>query len=78
MIRNVEQYFRKFGDVVVMLKGNPPIVATMDFDNDYIQRQGKPPRETAGHTMFSWTDNRFRQIKDREIKKLQPMHDLIA
>ena len=63
------------GDSTLTLKGEPDIVATIDFDNKFIKRKkyGRYPIIKTAILMFSWTDDKFRNIEIECIKSIKPL-----
>ena len=67
------------GDSTLILKGEPDIVATTDFDNKYIKRKkyGRFPIHKNFILMFSWTDDKFRNIEIDKIKSIKPLSSIL-
>ena len=67
------------GDSTLTLKGEPDIVATIDFDNRYIKRKkyGRYPISKNAILMFSWTDDKFRNIDIEVIKSIKPLSETL-
>lgn len=67
------------GDSALTLKGEPAIVATIDFDNKYIKRKkyGRYPINKNAILLFSWTDDKFRNVDIDTIKNIQPLSDIL-
>lgn len=63
------------GDSTLTLRGEPDIVATIDFQERYIKRKryGKYPIEKQSVLVFSWTDDKFRNINVENIKSIKPL-----
>lgn len=68
------------GDSVLTLKGEADIVATTDFSTKYIKRKryGKYTIEKGAILVFSWTDDKFRNINVEDIKNIKPLSDLLG
>lgn len=64
------------GDSILTLHGDKEaILATTDFSARYIKRK-KSQRYTIQKDcilLFSWTDNKFRNVGVREIKSILPL-----
>jgi hypothetical protein len=67
------------GDSVVTLMGEDAIVATTDFSTKYIKnkRYGKYSIEKNSILLFSWTDDKFRNINVKEVKNIKPLSDIL-
>ena len=67
------------GDSVLTLKGEPDIVATIEFDTEYIKRKkyGRYPIVKNSILMFSWTDDKFRNIEIDKIKSIKPLSSIL-
>ena len=67
------------GDSTIILKGEPDIVATIDFDNKYIKRKkyGRYPISKNHILMFSWTDYKFRNVEIEKIKSIKPLSAIL-
>jgi hypothetical protein len=68
------------GDSVISLRGEPDIVATLDFSTPYIKRKKfqKLPRDKDLILAFSWTDDNFRTIEIPNIKNIKPLSDILG
>lgn len=68
------------GDSVITLKEEPAIVATTDFSTPYIKnkRYGKYTMEKNSILLFSWTDDKFRQVNVKDIKSIKPLSELLG
>lgn len=67
------------GDSQVLLKNGEGILVTTDFSEKYIKNM-KYSRFTMQKTailVFSWTDNKFRQINTIDIKKIVPLSAIL-
>ena len=70
------------GDSTITFKTEEPIVVTTDFKNDHINKTKRNRRYVMkkGPEMlliFSWTDNKFRNIKVSDIKKIEPLSSVL-
>jgi hypothetical protein len=67
------------GDSVVSLVGEEDIVGTTDFSTKYIKnkRHGKYSIEKNSILMFSWSDDKFRNINVKTIKNIKPLSDIL-
>lgn len=67
------------GDNILTLKGEPDIVATIDFDNKYIKgkKYGRYPINKNAILMFSWTDDKFRNVEIEKIKNIKPLSSIL-
>ena len=72
---NIVKQMRANEDSVVTIKGEEPIVATLNFKTKYIkdQKYGKFTILKDCILMFSWTDNKFRNIKIKDIRDIKPL-----
>jgi len=68
------------GDSVITLRDEPDIVGTTDFSTPYIKnkRYGKYSIEKNAILMFSWTDDKFRNININIIKTIKPLSELLG
>ena len=68
------------GDSVLTLNGEPDIVGTTDFSTKYIKnkRYGKYSIEKNSILLFSWTDDKFRNISVKEIRNIKPLSDILG
>lgn len=68
------------GDSIISLKGEPDIVGTTDFSTKYIKnkRYGRYSIEKGSILVFSWTDDKFRNIKVSDIKTIKPLSELLG
>ena len=67
------------GDSTLVLKDEPAIVATIDFDTRYIKRKkyGRYPINKNAILMFSWTDDKFRNVEIEKIKSIKPLSAIL-
>ena len=67
------------GDSVLTLLGEDDIVGTTDFSTKYIKnkRYGKYSIEKNSILLFSWTDDKFRNINVKNIKSIKPLSDIL-
>ena len=70
---------KRNGDSILTLSGEPAIGATIEFDNWYIKRKkyGRYPISKNHILMFSWTDDKFRNIEIDVIKSIKPLSDIL-
>lgn len=68
------------GDSILSLKGEPDIGATIDFSTKYIRdkRYGRYPIKKDCLLVFSWTDDKFRNIPIKDIKSIKPLSELLG
>lgn len=66
-------------DNIVTLKGEPDICATLDFSTKYIRdkRYGRFPIKKEAILMYSWTDDKYRNINIDIIKNIKPLSDIL-
>ena len=67
------------GDSVLTLKDDDDIVGTTDFSTKYIKnkRYGKYSIEKNSILLFSWTDDKFRNIHVNDIRSIKPLSDIL-
>jgi len=68
-------HMRKNGDSILTLKDEDGIVATTDFSTKYI-RDKKYGRNQV--LVFSWTDDRFRNLDVETIRNIKGLHTLLG
>ena len=68
-------HLRNNGDSTITLMGEDDIVATTDFSTKYIRmkKYGKFPIKKNQVLVFSWTDDKFRNINVNIIKNIKPL-----
>lgn len=67
------------GDSIIGLKGEEDICGTIDFSTKYIKDK-KFQRfrlEKDKILVFSWTDDKFRNIEISSIKNIKPLSDIL-
>lgn len=76
----VVKQMRNNGDSIINLGGGKEsILATLDFSEKYIRKQ-RSQRFTILKDcilLFSWTDNRFKNIKVTDIKSVLPLSKIL-
>jgi len=67
------------GDSTLVIKGEPDIVATIDFSTKYIRKKSfiKIPKDKNIILVFSWTDDSFKAIDVSKIKSIKPLSDTL-
>jgi hypothetical protein len=67
------------GDSILSLYDEPAILATTDFSTKYIKdkRFGRYPIKKEYLLVFSWTDDKFRNIEIKKIKSIKPLSDVL-
>lgn len=68
------------GDSTIYLRGEPDIVATIDFSTKYIRdkRYGRFPIDKKSILVFSWSDDKFRNIGVENIKSIKPLSETLG
>ena len=71
---------RTNGDSVLTLLGDSDIVATTDFSNKYIKKKkfGKFTIQKDCILLYSWTDDKFRNIEFKKIKVIKPLSSILG
>ena len=74
----IVKQLRNNGDSVLTLK-NESILATIDFAERYIKRKRAQRFKIQKDyiLLFSWTDNKFRNIKIYDIKQITPLSAIL-
>lgn len=72
-------YMRKNGDSILTLKGEEAILATTDFSTKYIRdkKYGRFPIKKNQVLVFSWTDDRFRNIEVEHVKMIKSLSSIL-
>lgn len=72
---NVLTYMRKNGDSFLALTGGEDIVATTDFSTKYIRdkKYGRFNIKKNQVLVFSWTDDRFRNLDVETIRGVKAL-----
>ena len=67
------------GDSILTLNTEPDICATTDFSTKYIKdkRYGRYAIEKNSILVFSWTDDKFRNIEVKNVKNIKPLSDIL-
>ena len=67
------------GDSILTLDAEPDVCATIDFSTKYIRdkRYGRYAIEKNAILVFSWTDDKFRNIEVKNIKSIKPLSDIL-
>lgn len=52
-------------------------MATMNFSTPYIKAFARPQREKDKVLVFSWTENKYRQVEPKTIKSLFPLSQVL-
>lgn len=67
------------GDSILTLDAEPDVCATIDFSTKYIRdkRYGRYALEKNAILVFSWTDDKFRNIEVKKIKSIKPLSDIL-
>ena len=76
---HIVKQMRNNEDSIITIRGEEPIVATLNFKTKYIkeQRYGKFTILRDCILMFSWTDNKFRNIKIKDILDVKPLTSVL-
>ena len=76
----IVKQLRANGDSIITLVGDKdPILATTDFSERYIKRK-RSQRFTILKDcilLFSWTDDKFKNIKVKDIKSILPLSKML-
>lgn len=72
-------YMRSNGDSILTLGGGEAIVATTDFSTKYIRdkKYGRFNIKKNQVLIFSWTDDKFRNLEIELIKNIKPLASLL-
>jgi hypothetical protein len=67
------------GDSILTLTNEPDICATIDFSTKYIKdkRYGRYAIEKNAILVFSWTDDKFRNIEVKNVKSIKPLSEIL-
>jgi hypothetical protein len=67
------------GDSIIGLKGEEDICGTIDFSTKYIRdkRFQRFKLEKNKILVFSWTDDKFRNIEISLVKNIKPLSDIL-
>jgi len=73
-------HMRKNGDSILTLKDEDGIVATTDFSTKYIRdkKYGRFIIKKNQVLVFSWTDDRFRNLDVETIRNIKGLHTLLG
>jgi len=73
-------YMRKNGDSILTLKDEDGIVATTDFSTKYIRdkKYGRFTIKKNQILVFSWTDDRFRNLEVDIIRNIKALSSLLG
>lgn len=68
-----------FGDSVLTLKGEDAILATTDFSTKYIKdkRYGKFTIQKNCILVFSWTDDKFRNVEVGTVRDIKSLGSIL-
>lgn len=71
---------RKNGDSILTLKDDDDIVATTDFSTKYIRdkKYGRFIIKKNQVLVFSWTDDKFRNLEVEIIRNIKGLHTLLG
>jgi len=72
-------FMRKNNDSILTLNGEDDIVATTDFSTKYIRdkKYGRFNIKKNQVLVFSWTDDKFRNLDVSLIKNIKPLSSLL-
>lgn len=72
-------YMKNNGDSILSLKGDDDIVATTDFSTKYIRdkKYGRFNIKKNQILVFSWSDDKFRNLNIDTIKNIKPLGSLL-
>jgi hypothetical protein len=76
-LEDVIKYFDEHNDVCINFNKTRPIVATMDFNNKYIEQFPKPKNEQGKLLVFSMTEWKYRLVDVQTIKSLFPLSQVL-
>jgi len=73
------KYMRSNGDSILALNNEDDIVATTDFSTKYIRdkKYGRFNIKKNQVLVFSWTDDKFRNLDVSLIKNIKPLSSLL-
>jgi len=73
------KYMRSNGDSILALNNEDDIVATTDFSTKYIRdkKYGRFNIKKNQVLVFSWTDDKFRNLDIELIKNIKPLASLL-
>jgi len=76
---HILNFMRKNGDSVVMLPDNEGILATTDFSTKYIRdkKYGRFVIKKNQVLVFSWTDDKFRNLEVEDIKNIKSLNSIL-
>lgn len=72
-------HMQKNGDSILNMKGEEDIVATTDFSTKYIRdkKYGRFTIKKNQVLVFSWTDDKFRNLDVMVIKNIKPLSSIL-
>ena len=70
---------RENNDSIIDIAGNDSICATIDFSSKYIKNKRLQRRSITKNSIlvFSWTDDNFRNIEVKSVKKIIPLSNIL-
>lgn len=73
-------FMKSNGDSILTLKNEDDIVATTDFSTKYIRdkKYGRFIIKKNQILVFSWTDDKFRNLEIDVIKNIKPLASLLG
>jgi len=76
---HILNFMRKNGDSILTLPDNEGILATTDFSAKYIRdkKYGRFVIKKNQVLVFSWTDDKFRNLEVETIKNIKPLAALL-
>lgn len=77
---SVLKVLSKNGDSILNLRGEAPIGCTTDFSTPYIKnkRRRKFMKGKDIILVFSWTDNKFRNLNTNSIISITPLSKILG
>ena len=78
MAINFNEFFDKHEDVVITFYKFRPILATMNFTTPHITKiKDTVKDELSKIKVFSWTENKYRNIDLKTVKSLTPLASIL-
>lgn len=77
----VVKMLKNNGDSIISIKGDQPICGTIDFSTPYIKAKRRSAiintkKDTV--LLWSWTDDAYRELSIKDIKRIEPLSELLG